>query len=250
MEKRQIETFIKKYNLGGNIESVRWVNEAGTLRAKDMTPDKKLLMHVELANFTGFPATTVGIGDTGRVKNMLKTLGDNITLSLDTAPNDPNRVTSLRIEDDKRTATVTAANLNNWDSPEPKIKTMPTFEVEVKLTKEFITWFLAAKAALPEEELFTLIMSKKKQQLEMVIGYKGKNNSDQCISAVDAVPGKDTVTNPISFSAKILKEIISANDECCEDSILKVAEAGLASIEFSKDGFTSHYYMMKIDVED
>lgn len=250
MEKKQIETFIKKYTLGGNIEQVRWINENGTLRAKDMTSDKKLLMHVELENFTGFPPALVGIGDTAKLKSMLNTLSDNITFSLETSPNDPNRVIFLNIEDDKRQVQYVAANPANWDSPEPKIKTIPPFDVEIKLTSDFIAWFLKAKAALSTEELFTLVMSKKKQRLEMVIGYKGKTTSDQLVMPVETTPGKDTLKSPISFSAKLLKEIIAANDEYT-DSILKVSEAGLAALEFpSKDGFTSKYYMMKIDVED
>jgi hypothetical protein len=250
MEKTKIETFIKKYTLGGNIEQVRWVSENGTLRAKDMTTDKKLLMHVELSPFTGFPDGMIGVGDTNRLRNQLKTVGDDVTLTMIPSTNDPNRIVQLRIEDADHSFTVNAANPSNWDSPEPKIKTIPAFDVEIKLTKDFIAWFLAAKAAFPEEELFTLVMSKRKQKLQMVIGYKGKTATDDCVGDVIATAGKDTVKAPISFSAKMLKEIILANDDCIEDSLLTVSEAGLAVIELSKDGFTAKYYMMKIDVED
>jgi hypothetical protein len=215
-----------------------------------MTSDKKLLMHVELGNFTGFPDASVGVTDADKIRGMLSTLSDNITFTLETAPTDPNRVVTMILADDKRETLYYAARPDVWDGPEPKIKTIPQFDVEIKMTKEFIDWFMKAKAALPKEETFTLVMSKKKQRLEMVIGYKGKNIADLCLMPVECVPGKDTIKAPLSFSAKLLKEILLANDEHT-DPVLKVSEAGLAALEYpTVEGFTSKYYMMKIDVED
>ena len=83
----------------------------------------------------------------------------------------------------------------------------------------------------------------------MVLGYKQKNLSDRIAMEVTATAGKDIVKNPISFSAKHLKEILSANGEV-NNPVLNVSEAGLASIAFNDSGFKSQYYLVKIDVED
>ena len=92
-------------------------------------------------------------------------------------------------------------------------------------------------------------MSKKKQKLEMVLGYKQKNLSDRIALEVLANAGKDTVSKPISFNAKHLKEILSANNEV-KDPVLYVSELGLASISFDDGDFKSKYYLVETEVED
>jgi hypothetical protein len=152
------------------------------------------------------------------------------------------------LSDDKTEVQYVAADLDILPA-RPKTKSIPDYNVEIKLNEEFIGKFLKAKAALPEVDLFTLVMSKKKGKLEMVLGYSDNINTNRVALEVDAEKGKDKVKAPISFNAKILKEIISANDEC-KNPILKVSEDGLAYVEISQDAFTSQYYLVKIDVED
>ena len=91
-------------------------------------------------------------------------------------------------------------------------------------------------------------MSKKKQKLEMVLGYK-QQLSDRIAISTTCTTGKDTVKNLVSFSSKHLKEILAANSEV-ENPILSVSEDGLSNVTFNKDGFNSLYYQIKINVED
>src|SRR5277367_6457840 len=84
MEKSQIETFIKKYNLGGAIEGVIWTNENGNLKTTAMTSDRKLFASVVLdkgASF--FKDVEIGIQNTSRLKRLLTPLEDNVSFSLD-----------------------------------------------------------------------------------------------------------------------------------------------------------------------
>ena len=83
----------------------------------------------------------------------------------------------------------------------------------------------------------------------MVLGYSSNINNNRIVLQVTPEVGKESVKEPISFSANALKEILSANSECV-DPILKISEQGLAFIEFQKDGFNAQYYMIKIDLED
>jgi len=52
---------------------------------------------------------------------------------------------------------------------------------------------------------------------------------------------------PISFSAKYLKEILTANKEATS-ATLKVSTAGLAHTEFKIDDFTSKYYLVEVQL--
>lgn len=251
MEKKQIETFIKKYNLGGAIEGVLWQNDNNNLSVTAMTSDRKLFASVQLEKAASFfTGVEVGIQDTSKLKKMLGVLGDNVSLSLDV--DDTNtadiRVRQIIAEDGKNTVNFNAAAKDVID-PVPKMKNVPPFEVEITLSPEFIDTFSKAFSAVADDQaLFTLIMSKKKQKLELVLGYK-QNLSDRIALEVTATAGKDTVKNPISFNAKHLKEILAANSEVA-NPVLSVSEAGLASINFTDSGFTTKYYLVKIDVED
>jgi len=250
MEKKNIETFIKKYHLGGSIEGVLWKNENDDLSVTAMTSDRKLFASIQLEKAaTFFKDVVIGIPDTNKLKRMLVPLSDNIAVSLDIDENDKTRVRQLLIEDGKLDVNYVAAGADVIDPP-PTMKSVPPFTVEIVLTPEFINQFNGSfSAAEDKDALFTLVMSKKRQKLDMVVGYKQKNLSDRIAISLTTNTGKDTVKAPISFNAKHLKEIIAANSEVA-NPVLSVSEAGLASISFAADGFKSQYYLVKIDVED
>jgi hypothetical protein len=249
MEKKYIDTFIKKYYLGGSIEKIRWTSDSTKLLGVAMTSDRNLFVSTESEKGSFFNGVEVGIQDTSRLKGMLNVLSENITINADIDQNDATRVRWLNLNDDNTTLVYVTADVGVID-PIPKMKTIPTFDVEIDLTDEFVATYLKAKSALPEADLFTLVMSKKKQKMEMVLGYKENVNSDRIIMTVPTQTGKDTVKKPISFNAKHFKEIIAANNECKAPKKLLVSEAGLASLQFEEDGFKSLYYLIKIDVED
>ena len=250
MEKKYIDTFIKKYSLGGAIEGVHWINEGGNLTTTAMTSDRKLFATVILDKGAGwFSGVEIGIQKTSKLKKMFDTLPENINLSIDVDENDATRVRQIIADsgDGKVTTYYIAAALSVLDGV-PKMKNVPPFTVDMILSEEFIDTFNKAFSALGDDATsFTLIMSKK-QKLEMVLGFK-QNLSDRIVLGVATTAGKDTVKAPISFDAKLLKEILSANNEV-KNPTLQISEGGLASIAFDQDGFKSQYYMIKIDVED
>jgi hypothetical protein len=248
MEKKTIETFIKKYSLGGLFTQVRWNVNSNELGVTAMTADKKCLTSVKLKKFDGVTDSVIGIVDSAKLKQMLGAVGDTMSLVAESDPNDATRILSLIISDDKREVRYTTADIDVIPA-EPKLKPLPPFEVEIVLNDEFVDSFSSAKSALPEAELFTLVMNKKKSKLELVLGY-GKNNYNRVSFEVPSTTaGKDTVKAPISFSAKTLKAILEANSEV-KDAVLKVCEQGLAFVEFDQDGFQSQYYMVRVELED
>ena len=249
MEKKSIETFIKKYTLAGSIEGVLWQNVNNNLSVTAMTGDRKLFASVQSENSaTFFTGVEIGIQDTNKLRKMLAPLSDNISLTLDVDEKDATRVRKLTADDGKISIDYVTAAKDVID-PSPTMKSLPPFTVELTLTPKFVDGFSKAFSALSDDKLlFTFIMSKKKNKLEMVLGYKS-NLSDRIAMEVDAVSGKDVVSAPISFNAKHLKEILTANSEV-ENPILSVSEAGLASIKFDSGDFKSQYYLVKIDVED
>lgn len=247
MEKKNIETFIKKYSLGGLIDDVRWSVIDGTLRVTSMTSDKKLLTSVLMKKFENVENSTIVIIESAKLKQMLGALGENVAIEVVKSQDDDKRILSLGLSDDKCEVFFTTGD-SDILTADPKLKATPKFGVEITMNDTFIEQFNRAKAALPESEVFTLSMNPKKKKLEMVFGH-GKNNFNRIAFEVPTVADKDTVKQPISFSAKILKEVLSSNSEI-KDPVLKVSEEGMAAIEYDNDGFQSQYYMIRVDVED
>jgi len=251
MEKKNIETFIKKYNLNGTIEGVVWsaVNNNTDLAVTAMTSDKRLFASIRYEKAAFFNGVDIIVLDTTKFKKMLSPLSDNISLSLDMDVTDKNRVRQIIAEDGKIIVNYVTGGIENIDGV-PSMKNIPPFTVEINLTPEFVQAFSASFSGVDDKDiLFTLIMSKKKQKLEMVLGYKQKNLSDRIALEVTATAGKDVVKNPISFNAKHLKEILAANSEV-KDPVLNVSELGLAGLTLNDGDFKSQYYLVKTEVED
>jgi hypothetical protein len=248
MTKTKIEKFIKKYHLGGLLDEVRWTSDSGVLKLVEMTSDKKFLAMIEMDNFDGFGNAEIVIPDTNKLKGMLNSLSDNVVINLNASDDDKNRIVSLELSDERNGLEYRTGDADHLGA-RPKGINVPSYDVEIKLTEDFIKNFLTARAGLPDVELFTLVMSKKKNKLEMVLGFSNNLNTDRIILGLDLVEGKDKVKNPISFSAKTLKEILSANSDV-KDAVLKVSEQGLATIEFVSEGIKAKYHLIKVEVED
>lgn len=251
MEKKKLETFIKKYSLNDTLESVIWTNDKEDLLTRAATSDRKLCSSARVEKLAaGFvDGVDVCIMDTKRLKKMLQPFGETISLSLDIDDEDKTRVRRLLIEDENNHMDYVTSERGAMDNV-PSMKNIPPFDIEILINPSFRERFNKAFSAFEDSDtLFTLVMNKKKKKLEIVLGYKGNGLSNRIGLGVETTAGKDVIKNPISFTSKHLKEILAANDDV-ENSILKVAEAGLATIEFEKNEFKSQYYLMKVEVED
>ena len=247
MDKKKIESFIKKYSLNGLIEASRWNIQDKTLSANIITTDKKFLTKVTFNNIE-MENAIIGVSDAAKLKKLIGVVGDDVSITYDRDEKDTDIIRSLIFSDSNSEISYQASLLDTIEK-EPSLKSIPPYEVEIPLNEEFITLFQKAKSALPDSQLYTISMNKKKQKLELILGYSSRNNTDRISLNVPTVAGKDKVTAPISFSAKNLTEVLSANTEV-KDAVLKISEAGLSSITFTTPDFQSEYYMIKIEVED
>jgi hypothetical protein len=243
MNKVLLDTFIKKYTLGGNVESVKMVvDDVGkTLKTSAITDDKSVLINVALSDFTATNSILFGVYNTTQLKQMVSVLGDEINIRPNINATN-NKVTSLVFYDDSTEIQYVTADLDVIPSA-PNIKKIPQFNLEIDFKESFITKFIRAKNALSDIDNFTLLMNKK-NKLELVIGHSKLNRNRITLDVITKV-GLNTVAKPISFSAKYLKEIFNSNNDC-DDAVLKVSDDGLAFISFTKDNFTSSYYLVEI----
>lgn len=241
MKKQTINTFIDKYSLNGTIESVKWVVDSANKQIKtaSISDDKNVLSFVVIKDSAGLNDAEIGINDTAKLKKLLSVLNDEVNISFNTRED---KIVSLSLTGESTDVQYVTADLSVIPKV-PELKKLPPFNLEIPLTKEFVTTFVKAKNALSDVDTLTFTKDKK-DKLKLVIGFSSVNSNR---ISIDFKPteGKDTLGKTIHFSAKYLKEILTSNNDC-ENAVLKVSDAGIAHVEFNNDVFNSSYYLVEI----
>ena len=94
MEKTKLNKFIQKYNLGGNVNSVKWTADTNQLKTSFVTPDKSLLGTV-VADNVKFEDADMGVYQTDQLQKLLNVLDNDVDLSLTRAGD---RAVSLKVK--------------------------------------------------------------------------------------------------------------------------------------------------------
>jgi hypothetical protein len=235
MNKNNLLKFIQKYSLGGLIESVAWNAEGTKLSVRFISDDKTLLGEVEYNAYTSTPIN-VGIYTTSLLKNMIGVLDNDLTLKVDKAGD---KSVSLKFVSDETETSYQLADLGVIP-PVPDLKTLPNFGISIDMASNMIDKFIKAKGALTDIDTFTIFTEGS--DLKMAIGYSAISTNRVTFNVQ-----KDytEIVKPISFSAKYLKEILTANKEATSAK-LKVSTDGLSNVEFQIDDFVCKYYLVEI----
>ena len=241
MKKQTINTFIDKYSLNGTIESVKWVIDSANKQIKtaSISDDKNVISFVVIKDNAGLNDAEIGINDTAKLKKLLGVLNDEVNISFNTRED---KIVSLSLTGENTDVQYVTADLSVIPKV-PELKKLPPFNLEIPLTKEFVTTFVKAKNALSDVDTLTFTKDKK-DKLKLVIGFSSVNSNR---ISIDFKPtdGKDTLSKTIHFSAKYLKEILTSNSDC-ENAVLKISDVGIAHVEFNNDVFNSSYYLVEI----
>lgn len=235
MNKNNLLKFIQKYSLGGLIESVAWNAEGTKLSVRFISDDKTLLGEVEFNAYTSTPMN-VGIYTTSLLKNMIGVLDNDLTLKVDKAGD---KSVSLKLSSEETETSYQLADLGVIP-PVPDLKALPDFGISIDMASNMIDKFIKAKGALSDVDTFTIFTEGG--DLKMAIGYSSISTNRVTFTAIKDYA--ETV-KPISFSAKYLKEILTANKEATSAK-LKVSTDGLSNVEFQIDDFVCKYYLVEI----
>ena len=239
MQKSKLDKFIQKYNLGGNVNSVKWKSNGDSLSTSFVTPDKSLLGNVKVDKFS-FDSAELGIYQTDQLKSLIGVLGDDISLDLTSAGD---RAVSLNVKNGAISIDYVLSDLSVIPDP-PALKRLPEFGTQIKLDTKFINTFVKGKSALSDIDSFTILNGKS--GVEVVIGYSSTNTNRVNI------PVETTSSNlekPISFNANLFKEVLVANRECTS-AVLEVSNEGLAKVNFKVDDYDSTYYVVAMQDVD
>ena len=237
MNKIVLDTFIQKYNLGGNVNSVKWESSGDTLSTRFISPDKSLLGELTLTK-QALPEFEVGVYDTPLLSKMLGTLADKVDFSLTEVDNTP---VAFKISDSIMTSDYVLAAIGVIPDV-PELKNIPEFTTLVNIDSQFINSFIRGKGALADVETFAI--NPVDGGVEFVIGYSDINSNRISIKVQS---GAVNMTDSIVFNANLFKELLNANKECSK-ATLQISDKGLAHIEFNVDDFNVKYWLVSQQV--
>ena len=233
MNKHSLNRFIEKYYLGGNCSSVVINSKGDSLSTRFITGDKNLLGELSMSGWS-FDKADLGVYNTEQLVKLLSVLSDNISMNLTKAGD---KAVSIKISDTKSDVNYMLSDLSVISSP-PNLKSIPDFEVKIKVDKSFMSKFVAGKGALTDTDNFTVITDD--EGVKIVIGY-AEINTNRVTLPVET-ESYDKIEN-VSFNANLFRDVLVANKEC-ESATLEVSSQGLARINFKIDEYDATYYLV------
>ncbi len=181
-----------------------------------------------------FDEADLGVYNTEQLVKLLSVLSENISMNLTKAGD---KAVSLKISDTKSDVNYMLSDLSVISSP-PNLKSIPDFEVKIKVDKSFMSKFVAGKGALTDTDNFTVITDD--EGVKVVIGY-AEINTNRVTLPVET-ESYDKIEN-VSFNANLFRDVLVANKEC-ESATLEVSSQGLARINFKIDEYDATYYLV------
>ena len=233
MNKVSITRFIEKYYLSGNCSSVVLKSDGNKLSTRFITGDKNLLGELSMDNFS-FDSVEMGVYNTEQLVKLLSVLNDKISIDLMKAGE---KAVSLKVSDSKSDVNYMLSDLSVINQA-PNMKSVPDFELKIKVDKSFMTKFISGVSALPDAGNFTVISSD--DDCKIVIGYAEMNTNRVTIPVETEQLSK--IEN-VAFSSNLLKDVLTANKEC-ESATLEISSKGLARIQFKVDDYDALYYLV------
>ena len=239
MNKSGLKRFIQKYNLNGNVNSVRWKSSDNKLITSFVTPDKTLLGTVSMDGFN-FESTELGVYYTDQLQKLLGVVGDTVDLNL-TKVDD--RAVSMNVTDGGVSIDFVLSDLSVISEP-PTLKRLPEFTTSIKIDAKFIDTFIKGVSSLNDVDTFSII--NKNGGCSVVIGYS-KTNTNRVTIPVETETYEDI--DKVSFNANLFRDVLVANKEC-ESATLHVSEQGLSKINFKVDQYDATYYLVAVQTVD
>ena len=152
MNKHSLNRFIEKYYLGGNCSSVVIKSDGNKLSTRFITGDKNLLGELTMSDWK-FDSAELGVYNTEQLVKLLSVMSENISMDLTKAGD---KVVSLKISDSASDVNYMLSDLSVINTP-PNLKSIPEFEVKIKVDKSFMQKFVAGKGALADTDNFTVL---------------------------------------------------------------------------------------------
>jgi hypothetical protein len=236
MDKQKFIGFVNRYFLAGNTDSAKLEVVDKKLTTKFISTDQNVIGEVVLNEFDTSDAE-LGVYATSQLVKMLTALDDKIEITYGEVDK---KVYSMNFKDTTTNVTYMLADLSVIRQV-PNLKTLPEFDVQIELNKDFANNFKKSANALPDSDNFGV--TSDGTDTKIIINHSSVN-TNRIVFRTEAK--KASAMDTVCFSAKLFKEILNANSDAT--GLLEVSSKGLARVSFSNSDFTSTYYLVKLTI--
>jgi len=236
MKKDKLSNFISKYHLAGNAESVKLQVTDNKLSTRFITADQTVIGEVEYNDFNS-EDVEFGVYTTGQLTKLMSALDDDVNVKFNQLDG---KVYSITLSDSTTKADYMLSDLSVIQQP-PVLKQLPEFDVVIDITKEFTSKFIKAKNALPEADNFAV----ESNGTDTIITVNYSNVNTNKVSFKVSTQSASKIT-PVCFSAKLFKEILTANNDCT--GTLEISGRGLGRVTLTNKEFKTIYYLVKLSI--
>jgi len=233
MEKSKLQSFINRYYLAGNCESVLLKENGSEVMCELIDLDQTVVGKVKWKT-TPFMKGQLGINHTGALIKMLGALGENMEINVKEAAG---KNYAMNISEGSTKATFMLADTSVIPAV-PTINSEPEYEVTIPINDEFVSKFIKAKNALPDAKNFAVQVQNG--VVKFIINYSTVNTDNISFE----IPGGTNDMDPVCFSADKLKEVLVANRG--DNGQLHVSPNGLSRIDFTGSDFDSTYWLVML----
>jgi len=233
MVKNELLSFISKYSLGGNVESVVWGLKDKSITTNFVSSDKTLKGTVTMNDSNIVSAIPeIGIYTTSQLVRMLSILNNDIEVSISD--------TSMYVTDKTTDFSFVLADLDVIPKS-PKLKMTPQFTSTIKITDDFTNKFVKSYGALPDNDFFTV----EADAISKAITFGYSNTNSNRISFKVDIEGEDV--QPIHFSSGLMREILVANKGTI--GTLEISPVGLGRVKFNTAANNAEYYLVSKQID-
>lgn len=237
ISKNNLQKIISKYNLGGLVESVKWVIKDKSLHIIFNTPNKAMIGEIK---YTGIdlPDSEIAIYDTSQLDKLISiTTGE---LNLNVVEH------RLIVEDMNYTLSYPLADSLLIQTPK-QVNESKGYHIECALETEHLSNIIKAKNALASDHLIFTITKNFDGDNVLTIIFGNNESYTNKIEYMIANSNIDTSVNPmfnLPFDSEAIK-VVMANNKDADDITMKLNTNGLLKLEFEGENWKSKYFFVR-----
>ena len=237
ISKNNLQKIISKYNLGGLVESVKWVIKDKSLHIIFNTPNKAMIGEIE---YTGIdlPDSEIAIYDTSQLDKLISITTGELNLNVIEH--------KLIIEDMNYTLSYPLADSLLIQTPK-QVNESNGYHIECALETEHLSNIIKAKNALASDHLIFTITKNFDGDNVLTIIFGNNESYTNKIEYMIANSNIDTSVNPmfnLPFDSEAIK-VVMANNKDADDITMKLNTNGLLKLEFEGENWKSKYFFVR-----
>ena len=235
MKVKVLENILKKYYLGGIVDSVKLTPTKNGTKISFISPASNLVGIIETSKLNLNTKNEIGIFSTKKLLKMLSIFKDEVEVSYNGE--------KLNLKDSKFDVNFSLCQIDLISQFPKSIGLPEQFNQVITFEKDFINDFTTASKAI-DSDVFKLSMDKI-GNIIFIMGDVRNKYSDKISLKVQPDPSYTIGTrfDDMTFQLNEVEEILSANKDSTESQI-SISGEGMIKLYFKNEDYEVNYYLV------